>query len=227
MDNMNNDKIIYCSKCGKKNSSYDKFCTNCGNKLKNVEDKVRETATEIKESITNNQTYQEFTSTSYGEESRADFNNKDMVNFVQKKVDYYIPAFKEIQELRKSTSWNWAAFFFNSWWFLYRKMYAYGFGIIVATFIVTALIPPSGFLLNIVIAIVSGLYGNIMYLKETEKQIQSVANMEPDLKQRILLSRGGVNVVIPIIFAILTIGTIVLVMGLGAFLFMFSSPYYY
>ncbi len=116
------NRFIYCSKCGKKSSKDAKFCTNCGNKLTTIEDSIKSTTENIKDVIKNNETYKSFTDTNYDENSRADFNNKDMVNFIQKKAEYYIPKFKEIQESYKSTSWNWAAFFFNSWWFLYRKM---------------------------------------------------------------------------------------------------------
>lgn len=229
MDGRNNstENFVYCSKCGKKNSTYDKFCTNCGNKLTSIEDTVINAAKEVKESVTGSKTYQEFNNTTYEEGYKADFNNKDMVNFIQKNVEYYIPTFKDIEELHKSTSWNWAAFFFNSWWFLYRKMYAYGFGIIAGSFILTSIMPMLSFILNIVIAVLCGLYGNIVYLNQTRKQLQSVATMDADLKQRILLSRGGVNIVIPIILAILTLGAILLVAALGSFFYMFSSPYYY
>ncbi|MBC6695725.1 DUF2628 domain-containing protein [Terrisporobacter mayombei] len=222
-----NEKYIYCSRCGKRNSSNSKYCINCGNKLRSIEDSVRNTAKEVKESIKNSQTYKDFTYTNYDDSYDDNFSEKDMVNFIQKNTDYYISTFKDIKELRKSTSWNWAAFFFNSWWFLYRKMYAYGFGIIIGSFIITSIVPLSGFIINIIISILSGLYGNITYLKYTEKELQSPDRMDEDVKQRILLSRGGVNIVIPVILAVLTIGGILLAGAIGAFFYMFSSPYFY
>lgn len=222
-----NENNIYCSRCGKKSSSNDKFCTNCGNKLRTIEDSVRDSAKEIKESIKNSQTHKDFTYSSYNDSYDDDFNEKDMVNFIQKKADYYISAFKDIIELKKSTSWNWAALFFNSWWFLYRKMYVYGFGIIIGSFVISSIIPLSGFVINIIIAVLSGLYGNIIYLKHIEKELQSVDSMEEEVKQKILLSRGGVNIIIPIILAVLTVGGILLAGAIGAFFYMFSFPYFY
>ena len=106
-------------------------------------------------------------------------------------------------------------------------MYAYGFGIIIGSFIITSIVPLSGFIINIIISILSGLYGNITYLKYTEKELQSLDRMDEDVKQRILLSRGGVNIVIPVILAVLTIGGILLAEAIGAFFYMFSSPYFY
>lgn len=221
------NRFIYCSKCGKKSSKDAKFCTNCGNKLTTREDSIKSTTENIKDVIKNNETYKSFTDTSYDENSRADFNNKDMVNFIQKKVEYYIPKFKDIQESYKSTSWNWAAFFFNSWWFLYRKMYAIGFGIIIADIVIGSVIPYLSLVASIAIAVISGLYGNIAYLKHIQKQLDSFRNMDEDTKQRLILNKGGVNIVIPVILAIITIIIFLLIGALGAFFFMFTSPYYY
>ena len=227
MKEKNNSDYIYCSKCGKKNSIRDNFCTNCGNSLKSLEESVKNKADEFRETIRNSKTYKEFTDTSYQDTYISDFDNKDMINFIQKNVEYYIPKFKDIQELRQTTSWNWASFFFNSWWFLYRKMYGIGFGIIAFTFIVTSMAPAISTILNIGVSLLSGLFGNILYLKQVQKQLQSVEGMEVDLKQRILLNRGGVNLAIPVILAILALGVLLLIGALGAFLYMFTSSYYY
>lgn len=221
------NKFIYCSKCGKKNSKDAKFCTNCGNKLVTIEDSIKNTTENFKEAVKNNETYKSFTDNSYDENYRADFDNRDMINFIQKKEEYYIPKFKEIQELYKSTSWNWAAFFFNSWWFLYRKMYAIGFGLIIADIVIGVLTPPLSLITSIAIAVISGLYGNIAYLKHIQNQLISFTNMDDDIKQRLILNKGGVNIAIPIILVIITIGFLLFIGALGTFLFMFSSPYYY
>lgn len=221
------NRFIYCSKCGKKSSKDAKFCTNCGNKLITIEDSIKNTTENIKDAIKNNETYRNFTDNNYDENYRADFDNRDMVNFIQTKEEYYIPKFKEIQERYKSTSWNWAAFFFNSWWFLYRKMYVIGFGLIVADILIGLLMPTVSLIASIAIAVISGLYGNIAYLKHIQKQLNSFTNMGEDIKQRLILNKGGVNIAIPIILAIIIIVFLLLIGALGTFLFMFSSPYYY
>ncbi|WP_434798410.1 DUF2628 domain-containing protein [Terrisporobacter vanillatitrophus] len=203
------------------------YCTNCGNKLVTIEDSIKSTTENFKEAVKNNETYKSFTDNSYDENYRVDFDNRDMINFIQKKEEYYIPKFKEIQELYKSTSWNWAAFFFNSWWFLYRKMYAIGFGLIIADLVIGVLIPSLSLITSIAIAVISGLYGNIAYLKHIQNQLISFTKMDDDIKQRLILDKGGVNIAIPIILVIITIGFLLLIGALGTFLFMFSSPYYY
>ena len=89
------------------------------------------------------------------------------------------------------------------------------------------ILPISSVILNLVIAILSGLYGNIVYLKQVQKELDTVKNMEYDMKKRILISRGGVNIIIPIILAIIAIGILLLIGALGVFFFLFTSPYYY
>lgn len=221
------NKFIYCSKCGKKSSKNAKFCTNCGNKLITIEDNIKNATENIKDTIKNNETYRSFTDNNYDENYKADFDNIEMVNFIQKKEEYYIPKFKEIQEFYRSTSWNWAAFFFNSWWFLYRKMYTIGFGLIIADILIGSLMPSLSLIISIAIAVISGLYGNIAYLKHIQKQLNYFINMGDEIKQRLILNKGGVNIAIPIILAIITLVFLLLIGTLGTFLFMFSSPYYY
>ena len=84
MKEKNNSDYIYCSKCGKKNSIRDNFCTNCGNSLKSLEESVKNKADEFRETIRNSKTYKEFTDTSYQDTYISDFDNKDMINFIQK-----------------------------------------------------------------------------------------------------------------------------------------------
>ena len=60
-------------------------------------------------------------------------------------------------------------------------MYGIGFGIIAFTFIVTSMAPAISTILNIGVALLSGLFGNILYLKQVQKQLQSVEGMEVDL----------------------------------------------
>ncbi|MDO7203593.1 zinc-ribbon domain-containing protein [Paraclostridium bifermentans] len=50
-------KLYSASKCGHKNSSSDKFCSNCGTNLKSIENSIKDATTNIKDTITNNETY--------------------------------------------------------------------------------------------------------------------------------------------------------------------------
>lgn len=138
-----------------------------------------------------------------------------------------MPKFKDIQESYKTTNWNWAAFFFNSWWFLYRKMYGIGFGIIIADIVIGTFMPYLSLIFSIAMAVISGLYGNIAYLKHVQGKLDFLKHMDKYIKQRLILNKGGVNIEIPIILAIISIGIFLLIGALGAFFFMFTSQYYY
>lgn len=190
--------IIFCSKCGLKNSSTSKFCSSCGNNLKNIEDNIRETTQNIKSAINNSETYKNLVGVNSSSSHKASWDNKDMVDFIQKNPEYYIPKFEQMQDYEKSTSWNWASFFIFPLWLLYRKMYAYGFGVMVASFILSY-IPFIGFISAFAIPILGGLFGNSLYLKHIEKNLGEISTINEEARHRVILSRGGVNLALPII----------------------------
>ncbi|MCU9815187.1 zinc-ribbon domain-containing protein [Paraclostridium sp. AKS73] len=68
-----NNETVFCSKCGHKNLSSDKFCSNCGNSLKSIEDSIKDATTNIKDTITNNETYKKFTDISGDGSLKADW----------------------------------------------------------------------------------------------------------------------------------------------------------
>lgn len=107
-------------------------------------------------------------------------------------LDYYLSAFKKIEEVRKST-WNWAAFLGGEMWLNYRKMYMFG----VFYFILSAIISfvflcsiettckSVGFALREEVCIsifllgfltipriILGLFGNKLYYKRVKKNIR-------------------------------------------------------
>lgn len=222
-----NNGIIFCSKCGQQNSSSDKFCSECGNSLKTIEDSIKSATTNIKDSLTNNETYKKFTDISGEGYLKATWENNDMINFIQKNSEYYIPKFKEMQENQKNISWNWASFFLNSNWLFYRKMYGYGICLILAHLIV-ACIPFIGWLFNIGLWVLCGLYGNNLYLKHVQKQLSDLENIKDDIRHRVILSKGGTNLVLPIVLSCLVpilITICLLIFGL-TLSFMSDSFYY-
>lgn len=48
---------------------------------------------------------------------------KDLALYVGESSYYFIPRFRDIAQGRHSVQWNWPAFFFRGFYFLYRKMY--------------------------------------------------------------------------------------------------------
>lgn len=223
---MENKETVFCSKCGQENLSSDKFCSSCGNSLKSIEDSIKDTTNNIKDAITSNETYKKFTNLNVEGSMKADWDNNDIINFIQKNNEYYIPKFKEMQDFEKSTSWNWASFFLTSNWLFYRKMYGYGAGLIVAN-IIFACIPFIGWILNIGTCVACGLYGNSLYLKHIQKQLDSIKDLREDVKHRSILTKGGTNLVLPLVITfVLPILAIILIF-LGITFSIMSNPYFY
>lgn len=186
---------IFCTECGKENPGDSKFCIKCGSALVRSYDN-------------------RFTSNLSTPSIDTDWENKDLVNYIYKNVEYYIPKFQHIKESGSSVSWNWAAFFFNIYWFFYRKMYGVGAIVILAN-IAFSFLSGVGVVLNLVLAVCIGVFGNSVYLKHAEKDLESIKNLDENARQRAALQKGGVSVVVPIIvffayfiiwFSILSIG---------------------
>ncbi len=168
--------------------------------------------------------FKDFTEINQDERFDSNWDNQDMVSFIQKKTEYYIPKFKEMQEFNKTASWNWSAFFFNELWFLYRKMYGIGFGLMALSFILSY-IPIIGGFIPFAVFIFSGFYGNLLYLKHVEKNLNNAHNMSSDIRNRFLLSSGGVNIVLPL--ALVLLFCIIIALLVLAFGIVLSSEFFF
>ncbi|MBP9989360.1 MAG: DUF2628 domain-containing protein [Ruminococcus sp.] len=51
---------------------------------------------------------------------------REAASFVQQSSKYYIRKFMNARNKKTKIGWNWAAFFFNPFWFFYRKLYKVG-----------------------------------------------------------------------------------------------------
>ena len=70
------------------------------------------------------------------DEPIGDFTAKDYASVVQKNSQSYIPKFMRMSKTGAKNSWNWAAFFFAPFWFVYRKMYGWAVLALVLSIIV-------------------------------------------------------------------------------------------
>lgn len=115
------------------------------------------------------------------------------------KAAYYIRIFSKMNENGSVFSWNWAAFFFNSIWLLYRKLYAVCLVYVVVTSAVAIAATrfvdsqPQSWLIvmNIFFAsVANGLYKN----KADKKVKESEALFAGDEKKVVFLKeKGGVS----------------------------------
>jgi hypothetical protein len=126
------------------------------------------------------------------------------VAFLGGNDEYYLPRFKKFSDggNKFSFTWNWAAFFLQNGWLLYRKMYLW-----FAIAFLPSLIPFAGLLFGVFWA----LAGNYLYFRKATNTIQKTRSSDPenpDLTQRIA-KRGGVNMWVAIVVAVLWLLSII------------------
>ncbi|MFZ4440686.1 MAG: DUF1566 domain-containing protein [Syntrophales bacterium] len=118
---------------------------------------------------------------------------------------YYLVKFKEFDKRslslsQKKASWNWAAFFFNGTWALYRKMYGCFFAflgiIIISGFVEKIGFPVLGFLFLVGPWIAFTIFANLLYYGFVKKKIAVAQRTIKDRSQLLecLRHKGGVHV---------------------------------
>ncbi|WP_297454313.1 zinc-ribbon domain-containing protein [Persephonella sp.] len=200
---------IICPQCKTENPENAKFCLNCGFNL----GEVRNSGMENPQNQDIHQNQSEEIDNSKNQQVSSNYQNipvnfqqnyilKNLIEtspqlaqdielwsaYVQTKLDYYIPKFVEFRTLDKKASWNWPAFFFTPLWFAYRKML--GYGVLV---MVLSIIP----LVGLIVSILSGIYGNYIYYKKVNEEVQKAIvqskylNTDPRI---ILAGKGGTSI---------------------------------
>lgn len=117
-----------CPRCHTRNPEFAEICTHCGLRLNAAGDW---------QSANHNHehTYGEYQPFRNHTHSTGDVNPNEEVSgtkaeylaaIVGSKTPYYLPRFRRMSRNGSNLSWNWAAFFFGPYWFLYRKMYGIG-----------------------------------------------------------------------------------------------------
>jgi Protein of unknown function (DUF2628). len=114
--------------------------------------------------------------------------------FVQKNTQYYLPIFELFKTGVTKTKWNWCAFLFSVSWLVYRKAYAPA-AVLYLLNLASGLIPYIGTVIQIVLWIGIGLYGNFIYWKKIETEIAEMKRQSPESQQMYAQQKGGTNVV--------------------------------
>ena len=205
---------VFCTKCGAQNSSESSFCSKCGNSLRATSSAP--VYTQANPANTNpyaytqqnnnpqptyTQPYQQnnyynqnnnYGQQSYYSQGSAVIDN-DVVAMVGPKQEYYIPKFQQMKSQNKKTSWNWVAFFFTPYWFMYRKMYGYGFAALGVAFLITLINAPIFSFLSLGGYIVMGIFANYIYMQWLEKNANQAKTMNEPFRTQFLQKNGGVN----------------------------------
>jgi hypothetical protein len=160
------DKRV-CLHCGKEIPEEGRFCPQCGAPAPPPQD----------------------SHLPYSRERNFSFTLEEIASFVQKEVSRYTEKFLKFETEGFSLSWNWGAFFFGGFWFLYRKVYLAGFlFLLLSTFIPFLwLIPP--------------LVGDYLYYLHFRKKLSHLKKLysDPPLLHGTLLREGGTTLSIPLI----------------------------
>lgn len=173
------------------------ICPRCGKEYDTTVDCPYCSSNTITESYNNYSSY-----------ASSEITEKDLELFVGfKKSAYYLTKWDNMNMAASSVSWNWPAFFFSPIWMLYRKMYAYGFGLVGISILLNFLFKDYsiGIIISWAIKIAVGIFANRIYKEHVTRKIKEIkaTSSDSEMCNRRIAYAGGVNIVIPIIVGIL------------------------
>ncbi len=180
-----------CPKCGRQLAANDMFCPGCGNPINSSQsaDFVQQMRNTYKSADQSNT----YNNNNNRPSSYINPASSDVDAYIQVKVDYYKRKFEKFWLSDSKTSWNWAAFFFAPYWFIYRKMYKWGFGILAAQLILTIIDGWVTSLLLFGMAITFGILGNYIYKERIDKLVIEGNNIGEPGKAQHIQKNGGIN----------------------------------
>ncbi|MDR1629043.1 MAG: DUF2628 domain-containing protein [Oscillospiraceae bacterium] len=183
----------FCTSCGARQEASTRFCGNCGACI----DPPQAHAQNAGQNTSGGQAYY---APPYGQSNDSyapNFNpfnaalDPEVEQYIGEKQEYYMDKFRKMKEQNKNASWNWCAFLFSTFWFIYRKMYLYA----LALFAVGILLSAFDLIANIAISLVCGILGNYLYMGHLEKLAKEGKQLPEPLKEDFVASKKGVNVV--------------------------------
>lgn len=121
--------------------------------------------------------------------------------YFEKNIGYYTAQYEQFKNLGRS-NFNWAAFFFTGWWFLYRRLY-----VAALIFLILSYVPGVGF----IVAILAGIIANKTYFEDAENRLAKGDR-----------SASGINSWVPALAAAIIIITLVLI-AFAIFTFVISA----
>ena len=189
-----------CERCGNVVNENDKFCMCCGNKI-------------AKDII---------------EPKKIDYNENKNTNEQQNNTNYAYNNYQNDEKLLRlyignnydkisNKGFNFPALFLGNIYLLYRKCYLYFFLVLLATFF----FPFSG----LIAAIFFGIKFNDLYIKKAQEDIMAIKNVNqsPDIIERLVIAKGGTNLVWPILFAIIPLIFLTILIIIIVFLYIITK----
>ncbi len=131
-----------------------------------------------------------------------DISYEDLALFVgEKSEEFYLKKWTRMEKDNKVISWNWYGFLFNYYWFLYRKMYGFGFLFFLVTIALNLIDTYFNVSLNLIFIIITGAFSNFIYKNYAIKKINKIKGSVMDYEEQrlVLIKKGGINWIITII----------------------------
>lgn len=171
------DYASYCPDCGAMVSAAAQNCMQCGSYIAGRIRKAPRT-----------ETYQAAARDSYSDHYRLE------ESYIGTNQDCYLKKFRGIRTNSTVVSWNWCAFLFPPFWFLYRKLYQWAalFGL-VPLCLSFVLLPEVILLLGFASSVLAGLFADFIYLKQIEKRAEIGGKMPENVRFMHVAKYGGVN----------------------------------
>lgn len=172
-----------CNRCGAPVGMLDKYCDNCGNAL-------NENTADFGSSYAEENVDVLIIPPKRGGSNPGADSREVRERLIGKKAEYYLPRFEQMESFNSFISWNWCAFLFSYLWMLYRKMYAFGIGLMVLSSVLT-LTGLGG--VGILVMIACGLCGNFLYMKDINNRTEKAMNMQPEQREAYIEKCGGTS----------------------------------
>ncbi len=122
-------------------------------------------------------------------------------------------------------NWHWVALLFAPFWFAYRKMYLWMFGLIVIRLITFLFIPkPYNNIINLVVAVLAALFAYPLYYRHAKAKISRVksANTNPSTLMEELKRAGGTS---PLALTLTIVGYVLVVVAVIVFYALIAYQY--
>lgn len=196
---------VYCTRCGAPIQSGDAFCGHCGspvNAQPTAPGTYSQTITPLYAASTNNlqqnnnsggntqNSGNEYNQTSSDNQSSS---TNDINRLIGTKTEYYLRKFNKFKGQGEKASWNWCAFFVAPYWFIYRKMYGYGAGILGVLMLLWLIDNWFLSLLSLAGYIIFAIYGNYIYMQQIDKHANVLLTKSEPEKSKYTEKYGGTN----------------------------------
>lgn len=170
-------EAFFCPDCGTKVSPDAQFCLQCGH---HVAGRVRRGP-----------------DTGRRQDIGDDFYNFRYHlerEYIGAKEDCYLDKFSRLRSRGSSIGWNWCAFLFGPFWFLYRKMYSWAAVFWLAPTLVRLVLPEElGWLVSLAGWILGGLLGDSLYMRQIDKNVDIGSRLPEPMRYQHISKRSGVN----------------------------------